>query len=397
MIKTISLTICLLTFVSFSQSQQPSALLLNETYLSALKEKVKKKDPAVIALVENLEQQAQKLVDMKPVSVMDKTILPPSGNKHDYMSQAPYFWYDSSKPNGLPYLRRDGQRNPEINKITDRSNLGKLDESTRILSLAYFLTGKEAYAAKSAGLLKAWFINEDTKMNPHLEYGQGIPGINTGRGIGIIETVALTGIADAVLLLKGSPSWKSADDKAVKNWYAKYLDWLLTSKYGIDEHNTKNNHATWYYAQTIDFALFTGDKEKAITLVNESKKRLDSQINKEGKMQLELDRTNGLGYSSMNIQGWFRVATLANLVGIDLWNYKTPEGVGIKTALDWLLPYATGEKKWEYEQISPYNKTALYSLLLQAKNIWKDPQYPTLIAQLRRETADKIAELQYGN
>src|SRR6185436_8402907 len=161
------------------------------------------------------------------------------------------------------------------------------------------------------------------------------------------------------------------DHQALQQWYSQYLNWLLTSKNGTDEHNAKNNHGTWYYAQVIDFALFTGDKQKARQLAEESKKRLDSQLTKEGKQPLELERTNGLGYSTMNLRGWFTVATLAEKTGVDLWNYKTTETVGLRTAFDWLMPYATGEKKWEYQQISKYNKSEIYPLLLQASSAFK--------------------------
>ena len=97
----------------------------------------------------------------------------------------------------------------------------------------------------------------------------------------------------------------------------------VTSKNGKDEHAAKNNHGTWFYAQVIDFSLFTGDQDKAKQLAEESKKRLDSQLSREGKQPLELERTNGLGYSTMNLRGWFTVATLAEKTGVDLWNYHT--------------------------------------------------------------------------
>src|SRR5215217_6124516 len=148
---------------------------------------------------------------MKPVSVMDKSYTPVSGSKHDYMSQAPYFWYDSTKPNGRPYMRKDGVRNPEINKITDKKLLGDLENASKTLSLAWYFTGDEKYAAKAAALIRHWFVNEETRMNPNLDYAQGIPGINNGRGIGIIESRAFTGIADAVGLLAGSKSWSESD------------------------------------------------------------------------------------------------------------------------------------------------------------------------------------------
>ena len=289
------LTITIISYKTIAQA--PSVLIMDANRLVALKQKINKQDAATLQLVNALRKQADELLNMKPVSVTDKAFTPVSGDKHDYMSQAPYFWYDSSKPNGLPYMRKDGVRNPEINKITDHKNLGELDNACRTLALAWYCTGDEKYATKATALLRHWFLNDATKMNPNLNFAQAIPGINNGRGIGIIETIALTGIADAAGLLKGSTSFSNADFTSLQQWYAQYLNWMLTSKNGNEEHAAKNNHGTWYYAQAIDFALFTGNTAKAKELAEESKKRMDLQIDKEGKMQLELDRTNGLGYS----------------------------------------------------------------------------------------------------
>ncbi|HEU5167308.1 MAG TPA: alginate lyase family protein [Chitinophagaceae bacterium] len=378
-------------------AQPPKVFVMDAKRLVELKKKWEQKDEDVLRLVDSLQKQADRSLKMNPVSVMDKQFTPVSGNKHDYMSQAPYFWYDSTKPNGLPYMRKDGVRNPEIYKITDRTYLGNLENATRILSLAWYITSEKKYADKSAELLRTWFLNESTKMNPHLEYGQAIPGVNTGRGIGLIETVALMGIADAASLLQGSGSWTETDHLSLQKWYSQFLNWMLTSKNGKDEHAAKNNHGTWYYAQVIDFALFTGDTNKAKQLVEESKKRLDSQLTKEGKQPLELERTNGLGYSTMNLRGWFTVATLAKKTGADLWNYKTPQNVGIRTAFDWLLPYALGEKKWEYQQISKYNRAEVYPLLLQAHNEFKDQKYLDVSSELYKENTNLMADLLQRN
>ncbi len=369
-------TIALMAILLHTHAQAPKVFIMNVARLQQLKKEVQQKTARSKELISPLLATADSMLAIQPMSVMEKSSTPVSGNKHDYMSQAPYFWYDSSKPNGLPYLRRDGERNPEIYKITDRTYLGKLETATRALSLAWYLTDNEKYAAKAAQLLKTWFLNDATKMNPHLDYGQAVPGINSGRGIGIIETIALTGIADAAGLLEGAAAWTTTDQAALKQWYAQYLTWMLTSKNGKDEHAAKNNHGTWYYAQAIDFALFTGNNAKALELVNESKKRLDSQLTKEGMQPLELERTNGLGYSTMNLHGWFTVATLAEKAGTDLWKYTTPKGVGLQTAFDWLLPYAMGEKAWTYQQISKYNKnTEIYPLLFQAAEGFREPKY----------------------
>jgi hypothetical protein len=392
--KTFLLPLFVIISITIS-AQQPRTFLIDPNRLVSLKNKVAQRDKTTLQLIDSLKKQANDLLNKKPVSVMDKAFTPPSGSKHDYMSQAPYFWYDSSKANGLPYLRRDGERNPEINKITDHRYLDDLSSTTRTLALAWYFTGEEKYAEKATALLSHWFFNNDTKMNPNLEYAQAVPGVNTGRGIGLIETRSLTGIADASGLLSGSGSWTKKNDETLRQWYTQFLDWMLTSKNGKDENAAKNNHGTWYSVQAIDFALFTGNGEKAKQLAEGAKRRLDSQVTKEGKQPLELARTNALGYSTMNLRGWFELARLAEITGVDLWNYKNANGATLKTVLDWLIPFATGEKKWDYQQIGRYNKNEIYSILLLAGPKFNDSGYLDLANKIQKEGTPWMTDLLY--
>src|SRR6202041_3887057 len=200
-----------------SAASHPRVFLLDAEMLARLKGA-----PAIDSrkqeVVTAVTAAADKAMHEGPFSVMQKAVLPPSGDKHDYMSQAPYFWADPAKPNGVPYIRRDGERNPELKKISDHDNLGRMAEDARNLALAYYLTGNAAYAQRSSLLLRTWFLNPETKMNPNLEFGQGIPGINTGRGIGIIESRSLLGATEAVGLLAGSKTWTTADEQGIKTW-----------------------------------------------------------------------------------------------------------------------------------------------------------------------------------
>jgi Alginate lyase len=383
----------LLATPAFLQAQ---TLLWDSHRIDSCKEKVKTGDAGAIQLVTKLREQADKLLDAPALSVMDKQSTPPSGSKHDYMSQAPYFWYDSSKPNGLPYLRRDGQRNPEINKITDHHELAELGSRLQTLALAWKLTGDNRYSEKAALLLRHWFLDADNKMNPNLEFGQGIPGVNTGRGIGIIETIPLIGIADAATLLQGARAWTTDDDQALRSWYAQYLHWMLTSANGQDEHHATNNHGTWYLAQATDFALFTGDTAAARRLALEGRDKMDHQIQADGKMPEELARTNSLGYTTYNLQAFFTLATIARHTGVDLWNYKNAQNGGIRAAFDWLLPYAMDAKKWEYQQISGYNKNELYALLLQAWLTYSYRQYLTDAKHIHPDGGNVMTKVSWG-
>lgn len=370
--------IAFIAFAAFSltvAAQSPQVFLMNAERLASLKNKLSAGDRETTLLVDSLVKKADRLLTMKPVSVMEKAFTPKSGDRHDYMSQAPYFWYDSSKPNGLPYLRRDGKRNPEINRITDKKYLVDLENATKTLALAYYFTGEEKYAAKTTELIRHWFFNENTRMNPNLEHAQAVPGINHGRGIGIIESRSFTGIGDAAGLLQGSKAWTPTDDRSLRQWYAQFLHWMLTSKNGKEERAAKNNHGTWYYVQVIHFALFTGDTKMSKNLAVESLARLDSQLTRDGKQPLELERTKALSYSTMNLRGWFEVATLAEHAGVDIWNYKTSSGSSLRLALDWLLPYALQEKKWNYQQIEKYDSFEIYPVLLQASRKFDSMSY----------------------
>jgi hypothetical protein len=391
--KTIVATTLLMLFFSQANAQLPRTFALDAARLGELKKSVAQNDAETKEMVAGIVKKANQFQEIQPLSVMDKGFTPVSGTKHDYMSQAPYFWYDSSKPNGRPYLRRDGERNPEINKIEDHKHLDDLEEAVHISALAFYFTGTEKYAVKATALLRHWFLNEATKMNPNLNYAQGIPGITDGRGIGLIETRSLMNIADAAGLLDGSKAWTAADNQGLQNWYKEFLNWMLTSKNGKDERAAKNNHGTWYSAQVVDYALFTGDAKLAHELAEEAKRRIDSQFTAEGKMPLELERTTALGYSTFNLIAWSKLAALASQAGTDLWSYTNARGAGIRKAIDWLVPYAAGDKKWQYQQINNYNKGELYDLLLYTSLYYKDKKYLTEADRTNRKGSDRFLDM----
>src|SRR5262249_5023280 len=180
-----------------------------------------------------LRRAAEKELKAGPYTIVinNKPQPAPSGDKHDYVSMAPYFWPDPAKKDGLPYVRKDGKVNPERDKY-DGPLLKKMTAAVGTLGLAWYLTGEEAYAEHAAKLLRVWFLDPGTRMNPHLNYGQFIPGLTEGRGTGIIDTVSLLKVVDAAGLLEGSRAWTAADRKGLEAWFHDYLRWLRTSKNG---------------------------------------------------------------------------------------------------------------------------------------------------------------------
>ncbi len=317
-------------------------------------------------------QKADNLLQKARVySVMDKRQIPPSGDKHDYMSQGPYWWPDTTKKEGKPYIRLDGVRNPEIDLISDSEEMDLMTDDVVLLTKAFEQTKDEKYARFASKLIETWFLNPATRQTPHLNFGQGIPGINTGRGIGIIETRLLYKITDAATRLRTSKTWTAEKHAALKAWFSTYLTWLLESPIGLDEADEHNNHGTYYDVQVVNYALFVGKEEVARKQLEVTKKRIESQIKPDGSQPFEMARTKSLGYCVMNLTGFFLLADLADKIKLDLWRYESPSGASLGKAYRFLMPYLTREKAWPHQQIVPFDAKEGEDLLSKGTKMYQ--------------------------
>jgi hypothetical protein len=159
----------------------PRTILLDPLLLSKVKETVNNRNNSdnstlLKNALKQLVSEADSILTKKPTSVVDKGELPPSGDIHDFLSLAPYRWPDPSKKDGLPYIGRDGRTNPEIYTIPDKKNLDDLTQAVKLLSAAYYFSDDPKYASKAEELLRVWFVNNSTKMNPNLKYAETVLG-----------------------------------------------------------------------------------------------------------------------------------------------------------------------------------------------------------------------------
>ncbi|UYQ91254.1 alginate lyase family protein [Chitinophaga horti] len=369
--RTLLIMLCL-TACATVHAQE--TFLLKKEMLQETRRKITRKDPATLKALAWLVKECDTLLTRGPYSVTYKSKVPPSGDKHDYMSVGPYWWPDSSKADGLPYIRKDGQINPERYTIRDADFQSSLNREVYTLAIGWYFTGKEAYARHAAKLLRTWYIDTATRMNPNLNYGQAIPGITDGRGIGLIDTRNADKLIDGMQLLKNSGALPKADYKAIQQWFNQYLTWMRTSPVGLDEADEKNNHGTWYDVQAVAIALFTEQKDSArLWLEQQTKARIESQLKQDGSQPHELARTLSWNYSQMNLKAFFELALLAENVNVDLWQYKTASGKTIEKAFSWLLPFAEGKQTWQHQQIKHMDTDGYLELAVMAKR-----KYPQL-------------------
>jgi hypothetical protein len=329
---------------------------------------VRSKDPAVMPAYEQLLQDADKLLDYAPVSVMQKTAFPPSGDKHDYMSIAPYFWPDSSKPDGLPYINRDGVVNPEVRKYTDKLNMPIVCENIYLLSLAYYFSNDEKYARHASKLAEVWFLDPATRMNPNLNYGQAVKGVTEGRAAGLIDSRFFIWAIDGIRLLENSRYWTPRDQTALRQWFSAFLNWMQTSGIGQMEMRASNNHGVWYDAQALAMALFIDSLDLADKIVLRAAGRLDQQMDTSGLFPLELTRTTSLHYSVFILNAFTVVAQLSEQTHTNLWTVETPSGKSLKKAFEAILPFINREKPWTWPQIHELNFYNAVPLLVADKS-----------------------------
>jgi len=270
-----------------------------------------------------------------------------------------YWWPNPKTADGLPYIRKDGESNPEIEKL-DRNPLGKFTRNVYILSLAYYFTSDEKYASKAVENLRMWFIDKKTKMNPNMNFGQIVPGLydGKGRGEGILDTYNFVEMLDGIELLKSSKKLKQKDKDALNEWFKVYVNWLQTSETAKDECEAKNNHGTAFDVQLTRYALFIGNEELAKKIITEfAAKRLFTQIEPDGSQPLELARTTALGYSVFNLNHFIDMCRIATSLNIDLYNMTSSDGRSIPKAVEFLASFVEIKlSEFPYKQIKDWEK-----------------------------------------
>jgi hypothetical protein len=336
----------------------PDTVVLDGSRLAETRAEVLAGSSSLKGAVAELTAEASTYLNEGPWSVMDKTQLPASGNKHDYLSQATYYWptepQTKANPYGCPYVDKDGYVYPGIYDISDHPEELLMYSAVYYLTLAWYYTGSAGYAQRAELDLSTWFLDPATRMDPNLNYAQFIPCVNTGRGIGIIDlSQNFTDIIDAVAILNaGAPGWTTTDNSGMQTWYKEFLSWLQTSTNGAQEAAQKNNHGSFYDLLEAGLALATGQDSLAKSIVKTAEtKRINVQLAANGTEPLEIVRTRSWHYSIFNLTALTRLALIGEKVGVDLWTYTSPAGGSIFKSVNYLIPFETSGAKWPYPEI----------------------------------------------
>ncbi len=303
---------------------------------------------------ERILKAANRYLSEEPITITATTSPRSAGGMHDYFSEGDYWWPDPANPDG-PYIQRDGQSNPN-NFNEHRRYLMRLSVLVPALAASWKITGEPRYAAHAARHLRAWFVDERTRMNPHLKFAQAIKGRVTGRGTGIIDTIHLVEVARAIEVLEKSKALVAAEMKAIKQWFADYLDWMKTHSYGVDEREAKNNHGTCWVMQAAAFAHLINDQET----MAECRRRfktvlLPGQMAIDGSFPLEMKRTKPYSYSLFNLEAMAAICQILSTPEDNLWTFELADGRGMRRGMAFMMPYIRDRKSWPLAPDVMYN------------------------------------------
>src|SRR5256714_98577 len=288
---------------------------------------------------------ANRYLSERPITITASSSPLSAGGLHDFFSEGDYWWPDSASPNG-PYIQRDGMSNPD-NFVDHRRALMRLSVQVPALVAAWKLIKDKRYATKAADHLRAWFIDERTRMNPNLQYAQAIHGVTTGRGIGLIDTIHLVEVARAIDVLKDSSALSMTELGAITQWFKDYLAWMTTSKNGTDEREAKNNHGTCWVMQVAAFAQLVGD-QKLLEVCRERFKTVivPHQIATNGSCPEELRRTKPYGYSLFNLEAIATICEILSTPRDNLFTFQTADGRGFRRAMEFMTPFIANKNSW---------------------------------------------------
>lgn len=387
----------LVVFGLMSGSTNASTLLLlDKDNLDQIKAKIDRQDPFVMPAYQTLISKAEKALSMGRLSVVDKSLTPPSQDKHDYMSLGPYFWPNPKTKDGYPYIRRDGKVNPNALIDSDSPRLVRLTNALETLALAYYYTNNTKYAQRAVEMIQIWFINDTTKMNPHLKYAQGIPGTVPGRALGILDGRHFVRILDSITLIENSNLLSSKDLEIIKQWVKDYQNWLLNGEYAYEESHRPNNHGTFYDYQVVGYALYLEQPKKAKELLTNAQYiRLGSHIGSKGQNFHELERTRPLHYSLFDLEAMIGLALYSDHYDdVNFWTF-TINQTSLKKAIDYVIKYKNNRDMWRVKN-EKVNFMDLTPTLLVAAQKYQTDEYNKEILKLWRSKQDDISFMKWN-
>ena len=403
----------------------PPPLAHNATLIALSQARVRAGDKAALAAAATAQRWAEEALPRGPWSVTQCPHPAPDGNARSYFSIAKYFWPCNSDPcngkppskcdetTGLPWVDCDGRVNPIVEQYA-LPRVTNMSAAVSALATGYlFNNSRTDFAERAALLLRTFFLDDATGMLPSLDFAQAEPGQNNGSHWGIIELSAVftSLVLDSISFIAPSGAWTEADQTKFLAWLAAMQKWLRTSALGTQEYGAFNNHQIYYTSMLGAIEVWLGNYDAAVSLLRATLEPppagnvfapLGVQIASDGELPAEEARTNSGGYVNFATLALLELGSIARSPALvaagapDLLTYITHSNhSGVKAAVDFMVPYASGDKPWPFQNITktPWNTYISQFRIAGATAGWESSHatYAATVAQLRERSDDPLS------
>jgi hypothetical protein len=213
--------------------------------------------------------------------------------------------------------------------IWDQSEEAKKDlPMMRELALVWRQNHDKESLAKLAGLLNAWAVIYQPSFNP-------------------IDETSFDALIDAYAITQADLDAATRDKVAalLRAWASGYLSQMQRMPASTKGTATNNWQSHRIKIATLA-AVAVDDKRLFDAARTQFRKQLNQNLHADG-MSIDFEERDALHYTVYDLEPLVRAAMAAATRGEDWLNLKAENGASLAAGLDWLLPYARGEKTHE--------------------------------------------------
>jgi len=340
------------------------------------------------------------------------------GTVHDYYSEALPDTEFEAAPSGQP-----------LPFTAHRDALFTLGLTVPALAAAHLLTGEQRYAEHAMVQLHAWFIDPATRMTPRLDFGATLlsqtqpatdapvftvhnnPSFTTapalpagGRLYGILETLPLVEIAQAIPFLAASSALSEGDLKALHAWFAAYLRWLTEPqdsgpRLAALARDRKDHHGTSWLLQASAYASLaapegdiprTEDSTLAELRHRFKTVTLRAQMSADGTFPHEIGSETPYRDSLFNLDMLAGICQLLSTRFENVWDYSLEDGPGMRSAIAYHFPFIADRTMWPFRADRQHfdELPGRRASLLFTARAYQRPEYATLWKTLPPDPPD---------
>ena len=353
--------------------------LVSDSEAEALHSAIVRKEAWTLDSVRRLRADAERHMKEGPWSVTTERPQGIAMDIHEFYSEAPYWWPQDGDPKA-PYVRRDGQTNPN-RFVANKNALTAMSDAVFTLGTAAYLLDDPRYAQRAARDIHTWFINPKSRMTPTWS-------IPRPSAISIMDAA----LASSMAAYSSAPSrgWNSSPKPASGTPKTR-----PSSRSGfriphLAHHQRQRRQREARRQQSRHLVDRPGRRHRHLRRRRRQQKAafnyyrdhiFPRQIKSDGSAPREETRTRSLWYSAFNLEALPPSAASPNS-GRRPVDRARQRRRDIATVIEYLEPYLTDPKKWTKEQITDFSNEGIHFLAYAGMGM-KKPEYITLFRKLQ--------------